>query len=548
MFGAVAISFYVVLKNWKAYNRKNLEAIDDWQFIDKWAPELPREVLEMIVKRLMLPDYVRFGAVCWGWRLVEKERRHPPMPQLPWLMLNNANRSLHILEFYSLSEDRVYSIELPSFGVCTTAYEGWLMIHKLHLIPGLENQSFLFNPFSGDQIYLPKLEIDTVRTEGCFLDNAVLSAAPSTADFMASNDCFVAGIYRNGGFWVCELGHYPTAAKLIILPPVDRDPEYFLKGVCVSLVVSGGDLLLVSRIGKFALHHPTIADWFYVPPKTKRFEIFKLDWDISHWVEVESLDVETMFFFSPSNGIAEQKPGDDIRIFVQNSIFCTFEETALHEFLYIAYSCNPAGHQAPRHKKIDREREKGRMKNLSFLASLLIVLVLLVSQRLEAEAQVCRPSGKIRGRKPPPGECNQENDSDCCVEGKLYTTYKCSPQVSAHTKAVLTLNSFQKGGDGGGPSECDKQYHSDDIPVVALSTGWYNRGGRCLSNITISANGRSVNAMVVDECSSTMGCDADHDYQPPCSNNIVDASKAVWEALGVPRDNWGGLDITWSDA
>jgi hypothetical protein len=57
-----------------------------------------------------------------------------------------------------------------------------------------------------------------------------------------------------------------------------------------------------------------------------------------------------------------------------------------------------------------------------------------------------------------------------------------------------------------------------------------------------------VVAMVVDECDSTMGCDQDHDYQPPCRNNIVDASKAVWEALGVPQNQWGGLDITWSDA
>ncbi|PNX56644.1 ripening-related protein 2-like, partial [Trifolium pratense] len=43
---------------------------------------------------------------------------------------------------------------------------------------------------------------------------------------------------------------------------------------------------------------------------------------------------------------------------------------------------------------------------------------------------------------------------------------------------------------------------------------------------------------------STKGCDEDHDYQPPCPNNIVDASKAVWKALGVPENQWGGLDIT----
>ncbi|MCD9561402.1 hypothetical protein HAX54_020505 [Datura stramonium] len=103
----------------------------------------------------------------------------------------------------------------------------------------------------------------------------------------------------------------------------------------------------------------------------------------------------------------------------------------------------------------------------------------------------------------------------------MYTTYKCSPPVTGNAKAVLTLNSFQKGGDGGG-------------------------GDRCLNFITISANGRSV--AVLDECDSTMGCDGEHDYQPPCPNNIVDASKAVWEALGIPEGDWGEYDVTWSDA
>ncbi|KAK9273233.1 hypothetical protein L1049_018040 [Liquidambar formosana] len=180
--------------------------------------------------------------------------------------------------------------------------------------------------------------------------------------------------------------------------------------------------------------------------------------------------------------------------------------------------------------------------------SLLILSLLFVTNCLSVEAQSCKPSGKLRGKKPPPGQCNQDNDSDCCKEGKLYTTYKCSPPVSQLTKAVLTINSFQKGGDGGGPSECDNKYHSDDTPVVALSTGWFNKQSRCLKNIIIHGNGRSVKAMVVDECDSTMGCDADHDYQPPCPNNIVDASRAVWKALGVPKDKWGNLDIYWSDA
>ncbi|PIA31292.1 hypothetical protein AQUCO_05100077v1 [Aquilegia coerulea] len=178
----------------------------------------------------------------------------------------------------------------------------------------------------------------------------------------------------------------------------------------------------------------------------------------------------------------------------------------------------------------------------------ILIAVLVIIFHLNFGTEACSPSGKVRGRKPPPGQCNTENDSDCCKQGEMYTIYRCSPPVSTNTKAVLTINSFEKGGDGGGPSECDNQYHSDDTPVVALSTGWFNNESRCLKNIRINGNDRSVLAMVVDECDSTMGCDSDHDYQPPCPNNIVDASKAVWKALGVPESDWGELDISWTDA
>ncbi|KAJ0478975.1 putative RlpA-like domain superfamily, kiwellin [Helianthus annuus] len=114
----------------------------------------------------------------------------------------------------------------------------------------------------------------------------------------------------------------------------------------------------------------------------------------------------------------------------------------------------------------------------------------------------------------------------------------CTNSQSTNTDATMTLNSFEKGGSGGGPSECDGQYHSDDTLIVALSTRWYNGGQRCFKNININYSGRTVQAMVVDECDSTRGC----------KDNIVDASKAVWKALAVPKSEWGETSVTWSDA
>ena len=97
-----------------------------------------------------------------------------------------------------------------------------------------------------------------------------------------------------------------------------------------------------------------------------------------------------------------------------------------------------------------------------------------------------------------------------------------------------------------GPSECDNAYHSDEEKVVALSTGWFSNMARCGHRIKITANGNSVYAKVVDECDSVEGCDEDHNFEPPCDNNIVDASPAVWDALGLDQ-NVGMVDITWSE-
>ncbi|KQJ97232.1 ripening-related protein 3 [Brachypodium distachyon] len=186
---------------------------------------------------------------------------------------------------------------------------------------------------------------------------------------------------------------------------------------------------------------------------------------------------------------------------------------------------------------------------LSYYA-LLVLLVLpssLATAGFPARAllQTCNPSGTIRGKS---GTCNPENGSECCVDGQRYQTFACSSRVTGRTRAVLTLNSFADGGDGGGRSECDEKFHADSEPVVALSTGWYDGGGRCGKRVVIrAASGKTTTAKVVDECDSTRGCDDEHNFEPPCANNVVDGSPAVWKALGLDTDD-GVVPITWSDA
>jgi hypothetical protein len=145
-----------------------------------------------------------------------------------------------------------------------------------------------------------------------------------------------------------------------------------------------------------------------------------------------------------------------------------------------------------------------------------------------------------------PTNCPPSSDIPSC-EGQSNPQY-CSPPVTSSTQARLTLNDFSEGGDGGAESACDGKYHDNTELVVALSTGWFQDRQRCGKMIKIEAsNGKSTTATVVDECDSVNGCDKEHAFQPPCRNNIVDGSSAVWDALEL-NQNDGIVDVTWSMA
>ncbi|KAJ4803396.1 Ripening-related protein 3 [Rhynchospora pubera] len=184
------------------------------------------------------------------------------------------------------------------------------------------------------------------------------------------------------------------------------------------------------------------------------------------------------------------------------------------------------------------------------LSSLPITLLLLLSTLRSTEATIqivigtCHASSYLTGKS---GFCTTQNDADCCQEGQLYPQYRCSPPVTANTNAVMYIGSFSQNSDGGSATACDGKFYADNETVVALSTGWFNGGSRCLKNIRINGNGNSVMAKVVDECDSVNGCTADLNYEPPCVPNAITASPAVWKELGVPETQRSELVVTWSE-
>lgn len=150
---------------------------------------------------------------------------------------------------------------------------------------------------------------------------------------------------------------------------------------------------------------------------------------------------------------------------------------------------------------------------------------------LESDHRNCEPSG-----------------STTLFNGTVCLFYDCSPPVLTRgsTPAKLKYRDFQYSF----PSECDGKLYPATERVAAMSTGWFNRGSRCGQMIRVfGGDGRSVVAEVVDECVSFRGCDEESEGKPPCGNDIIEGSEAVWKGLGLNNNDYSdGVNVTWSMA
>ncbi|KAJ4782274.1 F-box family protein [Rhynchospora pubera] len=114
-----------------------------------WS-DMTQDVLAHITSFLPFPDIYRFGAVCKNWRSVSKLRWHPPAPELPWMVLEEDSETKK-RKFYSLSEAKHYSIEIPELQgryICGSSY-GWLFAVDINIT------GILINPFTRECYELP---------------------------------------------------------------------------------------------------------------------------------------------------------------------------------------------------------------------------------------------------------------------------------------------------------------------------------------------------------------------------------------------------------
>ncbi|KAK1260876.1 hypothetical protein QJS04_geneDACA002022 [Acorus gramineus] len=111
-----------------------------------WSkPPLP--FVKHLLRRLQIPDYIRFSSVCHQWHISKKRAQTLPSQQLPWLLLPR-NVDEPSITFYSLSEDSIYRIPIPHIvgSECVSAVRGWLLFKpNLSASPAIQSR-FILNP------------------------------------------------------------------------------------------------------------------------------------------------------------------------------------------------------------------------------------------------------------------------------------------------------------------------------------------------------------------------------------------------------------------
>lgn len=104
-------------------------------------PELPTELLEVILSQLRLRDNIRASAVCKRWQTVAVSVRRANKP--PWLMFFPKFGDLY--EFYDPSQRKTYWLELAELHGSRICYanDGWLLLYK----PRTQSV-FFFRPYT----------------------------------------------------------------------------------------------------------------------------------------------------------------------------------------------------------------------------------------------------------------------------------------------------------------------------------------------------------------------------------------------------------------
>ncbi|KAF8029135.1 hypothetical protein BT93_E1726 [Corymbia citriodora subsp. variegata] len=111
--------------------------------------ELPQVILELIVRRLAMEDFLAVRQVCTSWRTAAAKETYNAKSKTPWLMIYTYNQ---IAKFANPSTGRIYPVQLPGCPGRSLSPPAWILVSKRL------SEYRLVNPFSHISIELPTLE------------------------------------------------------------------------------------------------------------------------------------------------------------------------------------------------------------------------------------------------------------------------------------------------------------------------------------------------------------------------------------------------------
>ncbi|KAJ3673637.1 hypothetical protein LUZ60_005629 [Juncus effusus] len=320
-------------------------------------------MLALVTSFLPVADTHRFFAVCRNWCSVVKEKRHPPAPELPWLVLDDDEASGK-RKFFNMSEKKHYYFDIPELrgAFIVGSSFGWLFV------VGPRLDAYLVNPFSGAKFSLPPLPFyheewrpenltDVVERDEdgrpqnpCFqlvqpilVDKAILSADPSKCtDFgvmIILNGKYTSAFCKLGDTTWTTFGYENGVVLDIIffkgqlyallpnhvLVTVDVGPEPKFRGhkFCLDKCFTWGARHLVDYYGGLMI---VVGRRAYDEnddnhPMTSEFRVFKIDLEGDDTYEVEDIKGDALFL---GNNYIIVVESSDFKGCIANSLYFAF--------------------------------------------------------------------------------------------------------------------------------------------------------------------------------------------------------------------------------
>jgi len=221
---------------------------------------LPVDVLELIMKRLHLKDYLGLRATCCSCRRTAsnfiENKRCCHLPELPLVFLKSQKSRF----LFSLSTKSLHRLRTPQLGRnnrCLGSVEGWLIVGDFSE-KGFA-KFFLSNPVTDVRITIPsKLHLpSSAQCDGILYVIKMVASSKPNCD---GSDCYLVGLLSD----FCHIAIYKLFDKSWIIVEPDKDSRtYFM-----DVEIIGTKLYVNDRSSDSILVYD-LKDSVNGPPKAK---------------------------------------------------------------------------------------------------------------------------------------------------------------------------------------------------------------------------------------------------------------------------------------